>query len=290
MSTSHSFRKAFDSLQGRNYIVTGGGQGIGFTIAKAIAEFGGNVAIVDLRQIPVQEYDQLASEFKIRTEYYQCDVSKEESLTSAFENVVKDFGQIHGLVTSAGIAIDKPFVEQTWQEAEKIQQVNVSAVFVDQQCLKLTHRQVLGTFFATQLASKQMIKQGTGGSIVLIASITAHVALPGFRMAAYNASKGGVHMMSKALAVELAPKGIRVNSISPGFIDSEQTKVARDGNPSLPKNIMDSAPPAKRIGTQEDVAGAAVYLLSDAASYTCGADIAVTGALHLGRQEVNGIV
>lgn len=129
MSTSHSFRKAFDSLQGRNYVVTGGGQGIGFTIAKAIAEFGGNVAFVDLRQSPVQEYNQLASEFKVRTEYYQCDVSSEESLMTTFEKVIKDFGQIHGLVTSAGIAIDKPFVEQTWQEAEKIQQVNVSAIF-----------------------------------------------------------------------------------------------------------------------------------------------------------------
>jgi len=96
--------------------------------------------------------------------------------------------------------------------------------------------------------------------------------------------------MSKALAVELAPKGIRVDSISPGFIDSEQTKAAKNGNPSLPPYIMDSAPPMKRIGTQEDVAGAAIYLLSDAAAYTCGADIAVTRALHLGRQEINGIV
>ena len=130
---AQSVRAAFDSLKGRNYIVTGGGQGIGFTIAKAIAEFGGNVAIVDLRSEPVPEYKQLAADFKVRTEYYQCDVSSEESLKSAFEKVFADFKQIHGLVTSAGIAIDKPFVEQTWQEAEKIQHVNV-----------------LGTFFATQ--------------------------------------------------------------------------------------------------------------------------------------------
>ena len=135
-----------------------------------------------------------------------------------------------------------------------------------------------------------MMDQGIKGSIVLIASITAHLALPGFRMSAYNASKGAVQMTSKALAVELAPFNIRVNSISPGLIKSDQTKAAMDGNPSLPRNILNSAPPMKRIGTQEEVAGAAIYLLSDASAYTTGADITVTGGLHLGRQEINGIV
>ena len=120
-----SIRAAFDSLQGRNYAVTGGGQGIGFTIAKAIAEFGGNVAVIDLRPQPVDEFAQLSTDFKVRTAYYQCDVSNEDSLRSAFQKVIADFKQIHGLVTSAGIAIDKPFVEQTWQEAERIQHVNV---------------------------------------------------------------------------------------------------------------------------------------------------------------------
>jgi short-subunit dehydrogenase len=123
---AHSFRAAFDSLKGRNYVVTGGAQGIGLTIAKAVAEFGGNLAIVDIRSEPDLEYTQLANEFKIKTAYYKCDVSNEDSLKSTFAKVVGDFEQIHGLITSAGIAIDKPFVEQTWQETEKIQHINVS--------------------------------------------------------------------------------------------------------------------------------------------------------------------
>jgi sorbose reductase len=146
--------------------------------------------------------------------------------------------------------------------------------------------QVLGTFFAAQLAAKEMQKQETPGSIVLIASISSHIALPGYKMAAYNASKGGVRILSTALAVELAPKRIRVNSISPGFIDSEQTRVIRDLKSVNESAVMDTAPPLKRIGTQNDLTGAVVYLLSDASSYTTAADIPITGGLHAGRMEM----
>lgn len=133
-----------------------------------------------------------------------------------------------------------------------------------------------------QLAASQMQKQGSGGSIVFIASICAHVGLPGYRMAAYNASKGGVKMLSAALATELAPKGIRCNSISPGFIETEMTKVARDANPQA-ADFMYTAPPLGRIGTPDDIVGAAIYLLSDASGYTTGTDIHVTGGIHVGR-------
>lgn len=127
-----------------------------------------------------------------------------------------------------------------------------------------------------------MKKQSKGGSIVLIASITAHTVLPHHHMSAYSASKGAVKMLSESLAVELAPYNIRTNTLSPGFIDTEMTKVARDANPDIAK-IMFSAPPLRRIGTPNDLTGAALYLLSDLATYTTGADIAITGGLHIGR-------
>lgn len=142
--------------------------------------------------------------------------------------------------------------------------------------------QLLGSFLCAQLAADQFIKQGSKGSIVLVSSICAHSGLPGYRMAGYNASKGGIRMLTSALATELGPKGIRVNSVAPAFTETEMTKSARDANPQA-AGLMYTSPPLKRIGTPTDVAGAVVYLLSDAAAYTTGTEILVTGGIHLGR-------
>jgi NAD(P)-dependent dehydrogenase (short-subunit alcohol dehydrogenase family) len=132
------------------------------------------------------------------------------------------------------------------------------------------------------LTAAQIEKQGKGGSIVLIASITSHTVLPHHRMSAYGATKGAVKTLSEALAIELAPHKIRVNSISPGFIDTEMTQEVRAANPKM-NDIMQNTPPLRRIGTRDDLTGAIIYLLSDAASYTTGTDIAITGGLHVGR-------
>lgn len=112
-------------LKGRNYIVTGGAQGIGFACARAICEMGGNVAIMDLQPNPVPEFETLKA-FGTKTVYIQTDVTKEESLNSSFEKVLTTFGSVDGCVPAAGIAIDKPFIEQTWAEFTRIQDINVS--------------------------------------------------------------------------------------------------------------------------------------------------------------------
>ena len=129
-----------------------------------------------------------------------------------------------------------------------------------------------------------MEKQGTGGRLVLIASVCAYCAIPGHRLSAYHASKGAVKMLTTALSVELAPQGITVNSISPGYTESDMTKTLRKEHPHLVE-LMHTTPPLKRIGNRNDLMGAAVYLLSDAASYTTGTDILVDGGLHAGRIE-----
>ena len=172
-----------------------------------------------------------------------------------------------GSVPGAGIAIDKPFVDHSWQEVRRLIDINLA-----------------GSFFSAQLATKQMLAQGTGGSVVFIASITAHIHVPGHNLPAYGATKAAVKMLSKDLAFELAPHGIRTNSISPGYIESAMTKQLRQQYPHL-VDIMQNAPPMKRIGNRNDLAGAIVYLLSDASSYTTGTDIQITGGLHVGRSE-----
>ena len=136
--------------------------------------------------------------------------------------------------------------------------------------------------------TKQIIKQGTGGSMVLIASQSAHIALPGYRMAAYNASKGGILMLARALAVELAPHGIRVNTISPGYVDSEMTRSVRAIKSKREGDQMWLSPPLKRLSTQNDLTGAIIYLLSDAARHTTATDIQITGGLHAGT--IDGVI
>lgn len=133
MTTNHdagapvlgSIREKFE-LKGRNYVVTGGAQGIGFAVTRGICEMGGNVAVIDMQSRPTEAFGSLSKQFNVKTEYFQADVSKEDEHRSAFERAVNALGSVHGILTAAGIAIDKAFVEQTWAEAEKVQQVNVS--------------------------------------------------------------------------------------------------------------------------------------------------------------------
>lgn len=124
--------------------------------------------------------------------------------------------------------------------------------------------------------------------MVLIASQSSHIALPGYRMAAYNASKGGVLMLARALAVELAPHRIRVNTVSPGFVDSAMTRRVRAAKTAREGEQMWLAPPLRRLSTQDDITAAVVYLLSDASRHTTAADIPITGGLHAGT--IDGVI
>ena len=129
-----------------------------------------------------------------------------------------------------------------------------------------------------------MLAQGTGGSIVLIASISGSCATPGIRLSAYNASKGAVKMLNTALSVELAPFNIRVNAISPGFIDTELLTPLKEKEPRRIE-LMNREPPLRRIGNRNDLTPAIVYLLSDASPYTTGAEITIDGGVASGRIE-----
>lgn len=122
--TISSIRARFE-LTGRTYVVTGGAQGIGFALSTAICEMGGNVAVWDIQAKPVDEFATLSARFGTRTLYVQTDVTKQESLQAAFQKTLDEFGTVDGCVPAAGIAIDKPFVDQTWDEFNRIQEINV---------------------------------------------------------------------------------------------------------------------------------------------------------------------
>jgi len=140
----------------------------------------------------------------------------------------------------------------------------------------------MGTFFSTQLAARQMQSQSTGGSVVLIASVASHCAIPSQHLAMYGASKGAVRILCQHLAVELAPYNIRVNTISPGYIATDLTKVLGVKHPEL-LSVFNSAAPIQRMGDRRDLKGIVACLLSDASAYVTGADVLVTGGLHSGR-------
>ncbi|KAI9685439.1 MAG: hypothetical protein M1822_004570 [Bathelium mastoideum] len=144
------------SMRGKNVLITGGARGIGFGIIKAIAQIGGNVVCLDTLPEPVEEFSSLSDKYGIKTHYFRTDVTNEQSLTKSFQDAVDAIGDLHGCLTAAGIALDKPFQEHTWEESRRVLDVNC-----------------IGTFFSVQLAAKQMARQGTGGSIVTIASIAA---------------------------------------------------------------------------------------------------------------------
>jgi 2-deoxy-D-gluconate 3-dehydrogenase len=253
-------------LDNRNAVVTGGATGIGTVIARRIAEAGARVLIVDLDK---EEVEKTARDIGARG--YQvtpshCDVSQEEQVKSVISYAVKEMGSIHILVNNAGIYPRKQLAEMTGNDFNNVIAVNL-----------------LGTFLCSRYASAEMIRQKQGGCIINIASIEAvHPSSTG--MTAYDASKGGVLMLTKSLARELGPHGIRVNAIAPGAIltravmshVSDQTDEAKKTGLKELKSFM-ARMALGRMGDADDVARVALFLASELASYITGDMIVVDG-------------
>lgn len=191
-------------LQNKRVIVTGGGRGIGLAICTAIIEAGGQVAVLDV--LPEPHPDCRALEKSGRLSYIRCDITKQEPLEAGFAQCIEALGgHIDGCVTNAGIGTDKPFLDHTWADFDRVVKVNQN-----------------GTFFPAQLAVKQFLSQPkpvkgeSRGSIVMIASQAASNKCPGHFLTAYGGSKGFVKSFAMQLSHEMATTGIRVNSVSPG--------------------------------------------------------------------------
>ena len=253
------------NMKGKTVLVTGGGRGIGLAICKAVAQLGGNVAVLDVLPQPSKEFHTLRDEYDIEATYESVDVTVQSSLERGFENVVEKTGGIQGCVTAAGITLERPFAEHTWDESQRLLNVNV-----------------MGTFWTAKLVADHLRARGEGGSLVLIASVAAQgIIVPMQSLSIYNMSKAAVKGLVGPLAVELGDVGIRVNSISPGVIDSQMT---RDNATKFPRltDMYHNAPPVRRIGQPSDLTPLVCYLLSDASTFTTGSDFLVTGGLHAG--------
>lgn len=246
-------------LNGKRAFVTGGARGIGKSIASALTEAGADVAIVDLDEREAEKTAKALSVNGTKTVAIRADVTDEADVDSMIAKVIGEFGGLDVAFCNAGICLNVPAEDMSLEQWNKVIGINLT-----------------GIFLTAKAAGKWMLKQGTGGSIVNTASMSAHIVNVPQPQCSYNASKAGVVQLTKSLAVEWALRKVRVNSISPGYIGTELTL----GSPTLKPLIeqWNAQAPLKRLGKPEELQAIAVYLASDASSFTTGSDFIVDGA------------
>lgn len=246
------------SLAGKRVLITGGGTGLGLGIAKAMLDAGANVVIMGRR---VDVLEQAVGSLGGNVVYVQFDVSDLPSIPNIIKSIEEEKGPIDVLVNNAGINMKKTALEVSDEEFQRIVQTNLNAVFA-------MSREV-GKYMQTRKA----------GVIINISSMAAIYGLP--LVAGYAASKTAVVGLTRTMASDLAPLGIRVNAIAPGFIESEMTRKALDADPPRKKRALDRTPMGI-MGKPEDIGMAAVYLASDAAKFVTGVNLPVDGGNSIG--------
>lgn len=246
-------------LDGELAVITGGGTGLGLAVARCMADAGARVVLAGRREQVIQD---AAESIGARAGFVACDVAKPEQAPALAQTVTERFGQeATVLVNNAGIHLKKPAVETT--EAEFLQVLN-------------TH--VLGAHALTRAFAPAMVRRGTG-SILFMGSMASLFGIP--LVVAYSAAKSAHLGMVRTLATELSPHGVRVNMIAPGWIETEMSRKAMEGDPERKRKIL-SRTPAGRFGKPEDVGLAAVYLCSPAARFVTGAVLPVDGGASIG--------
>lgn len=241
-------------LEGKVAIVTGGGGGIGAETARLFARHGALLAVTDLRQDAAAAVADELARAGATAEAYALDVSDESSVEATLARIVERFGRIDVLVNSAGISVRKPALEMPLADWEKTFAVNVR-----------------GTFLASRVAARTM--QKTGGAVVNLASV---LAFSGglYPNPAYQASKGAILNVTRALAVEWAPLGIRVNAVAPTWT---RTPIIRQLEERGMIGPIEAATPMRRLAETHEVAEAILFLAGPASSMTTGHTLPVDG-------------
>jgi NAD(P)-dependent dehydrogenase (short-subunit alcohol dehydrogenase family) len=248
----------FQDLRGKVAVVTGGGRGLGYSLADALA--GSDVAVGLLDVLPdVDETARaLGAERSVPALGVVTDVRDHEAVENAFRAVTATLGPPDVLITAAGITIWGDSVDVDAETWRRVLDINLS-----------------GTFYACQSFGRRALERGSG-SAILVSSMSAQIVnVPQFQ-ASYHASKAGVSMLAQALGVEWAPRGVRVNAIAPGYMLSEMTRQFTDANPGLARQWTDAIPMG-RMGQPEDLHGLVGFLASDASRYLTSQTIIIDG-------------
>lgn len=241
-------------LKGKVAVVTGGNSGIGAAIVSALAEQGARV-VIDYVSHP--ELTQ-ALEKRTLAIGVQADVSKVTDLQKLVDTTVQTFGRLDIWVNNAGVETRTSILDTTEEQYTKVLTINLKSAF-----------------FGTQLAAKQMIKQGNGGSIINITSVHEDWPMPG--NLPYCLSKGGMRMLTRTAGLELAQYNIRVVGIGPGAVATPINQSTMN-NPALLKKL-DAAIPLGRLAQPEEIANVAAFLASDQARYMTATTVFVDGGL-----------
>jgi len=248
-------------LKDKVCIVTGSGNGIGKAIAELFAKEGGKVVCSSRRASNGQPVSDALNAQGYETIFVTCDISKEEDVKHLFDVALETYGRVDVLVNNAGVNFVKPFLEVELEDWDHVIGTDLR-----------------GTFMCTSRAVKEMVKTG-GGSIVNITSVHTMQCLDG--AAPYDAAKWGVVGMTKSIAVEMAEQGIRINALSPGLIATQiwNDILAASPNRQECEDFWNSNIPARRAGTPEEIASAALFLASDESRYFNGANIVCDGGM-----------
>ncbi|KAI1337584.1 hypothetical protein F5Y15DRAFT_148157 [Xylariaceae sp. FL0016] len=255
------------SLSGKTIVITGGGRGLGMTIAFAVLESGGHAACLDISPDPAHDewesLQKLAKSSNLTASYHQCDVTSEADLKSIVESIAEAAAErkaeIGGVVACAGIQQKVPALDYPAADFDRMLRVNVTGVF-------LTAKHVANTMVARKLT----------GSIVLISSMSGQIANRGLTCSAYNSSKAAVQQMCRSLAQEWGQYGLRVNTLSPGYILTAMTQALLDTEPGVEDIFMKGAL-LKRLGVVEDFKAPTIFLLTEASRFMTGTDLRVDG-------------
>ena len=257
--TTEGFLEKWYSLEGRRAVVTGGATGLGLAITRSLAGAGARVAVVGSR-LPEQVAQALA-EFGDRAAYYQHDITRTEQAQTLAQRILDDFGRVDILVNNAGIHCKKAVWDMSVEDYQKVLDVHL-----------------VGAFALTKAFVPHMRQNGYG-RILFQASMTSYIGMP--MVAGYSTAKAGVLGLVHALTAELAPFGITVNAMAPGWIDTPMFHRATDADPQRLAKILGRIP-AGSVGDPMDVGLCAAFLCSDAARYITGACIPVDGGGLIG--------
>jgi NAD(P)-dependent dehydrogenase (short-subunit alcohol dehydrogenase family) len=250
-----------DLLADQTAVVTGGSSGIGRAISLAFAEEGADVVIADIREEPRQggepTHERIAGETDADARFVECDVSDVEQLDEAVETA-EEWGGIDVMVNNAGYIRVEDFLDVSEEEYDDLMTVNVK-----------------GMFFGAQAAAKRMVNSNEG-TIINVSSVEG---LRGTERPTYSTSKGATRLLTYSLANTLGDEGIRVNAIHPGLVETAMTT---DDAPIIGTELEEeflAQTPQGRAGQPEDIAGGAVFLASDLASYANGSSLVLDGGL-----------
>jgi 3-oxoacyl-[acyl-carrier protein] reductase len=246
-------------LSDRVAVITGAARGIGREIAGRLAAAGASIAVLDVTDDGVAQAAAELSKRGITARGYRCDVSAFEDANTVGERVLADFGRVDILVNNAGITRDRLFLRMTAEDWMAVLNVNLT-----------------GAFNVTKAFAPVMLKQ-RAGCVVNIASVVGQMGNAG--QANYSASKAGMIGLTKSLAKEFAPRGVRVNAVAPGFIRTPMTDALSEDVQSQMKQAI----PLGRFGETGDVADVVMFLVSDASAYVTGQVINCDGGLVMAR-------